>query len=126
MSEQTVAKTNGELSALLARKLDVAGSDLATVTRRAGRLLPRRLRREAQYLVDLETLANHPKLRSQLDPGRVKRADRRLRAYVRLRDPKKIRMDRFLGRLGSLVFNLLVLAALVISVLAWRGFIGPK
>lgn len=122
---QKLKQKNNSLSLVLGQQLDVPGTDLTKVTRKAGRLLPRGLRREARYLIEAEQLASHPKLRSQLDPKRLKRADRSLRAFVRDRDPGRERMDRFLGQIGGLAFSLLLFAGLVITVLAWRGLIGP-
>lgn len=125
MGDRSHGKSNRDLAAYLGEKLDVPGDDLATVSARAGRVLPRRLRREADYLVQAETLRNHPKLRHLIDDDRARKADRRLRAHVRNEDPAKARTDRRLGWLAGLAFNLLLFAALVIVLLYWRGFVGP-
>ncbi|OSP53874.1 hypothetical protein [Pseudoruegeria sp. SK021] len=120
-----VAKRNSALSKLLGRQLDVPGQTLSRVTSNAGRSLPRGLRRDAQDLIEAEQLAAHPKLRVQVDPRRLRQADRRLRAHARTLDPAEARKGRLLQLLGGIAFNLLILAALVIGFLAWRGLIGP-
>lgn len=114
------------LANTIGEKLDVPGKDLATVVSRAGRMLPRRLRREAQYLVQAETLSSHPKLRHLVDTDRIARADRALRAYVKTKDPEKERRDRTLGQIAAYVFNILIFVALLITVLTWRGVLGPQ
>jgi len=125
MAERPLEERNRDLSRHLGEKLDVPGGDLRTVVARAGRLLPRRLRRDARYLVEAQEMAGHPKLAKLLDPARLARADARLRDHVRDRDPDRERVDRRLGWLAGLAFNMILLAALVIAVLYWRGLIGP-
>ncbi|MEV8468399.1 hypothetical protein AB0T83_16605 [Fluviibacterium sp. DFM31] len=122
-------QTDQEFSALANRmgeKLDVPGHDLTTVVGRAGRMLPRRLRREADYLIQMEMISGHPKLCHMVDPARVAKAEARLRAHVRHMNPEKERRDRLLGQIAGYVFGMLVFVALLITVLAWRGVLGPQ
>ncbi|QIE41966.1 hypothetical protein G5B39_08360 [Rhodobacteraceae bacterium SC52] len=125
MTDQSISGRNNALARHLGEKLDVPGETLDTVLRRAGREIPRRLRGEARYLVEAETMAQHPKLYHMVDKARMKRADRALRGAVRGRDPKQERKDRMLGTLAGIAFGLVVFFAVLIWFLAWRGMIGP-
>ena len=125
MAEPSQAQRNAALARRMGEKLGVGKGDLPKVRRRAGRWLPRWLRRDADYLIEAETLATHPKLRHLVDPARAAKAEKRLRAHLDTRDPAKERTDRLLGQLAAFAFNVLLFAALVIAFLWWRGLIGP-
>ena len=125
MAEPTQAERNAALASRMGDKLGVGRGSLQRVKGRAGRWLPRWLRRDADYLIEAEALAKHPKLRHMVDPARAAKAEKRLLAHLATRDPAKERTDRLLGQLAAFAFNMLLLAALVIAVLWWRGLIGP-
>jgi hypothetical protein len=125
MRNRTIKARNDALAHVVGEKLDVPGDDLGTVISRAGRALPRRLRKDAAYLTLTETMAGHPKLYHLVDPRRRKRAERALRAHVQDLDPARDRWDRTLGVIAGIVFGLLVFFGLLVTVLAWRGVIGP-
>ncbi len=126
MAEPTQAERNAALARRMGEKLGVGKGSLPKVTRRAGRWLPGWLRRDAEALIEAETLASHPKLRHMVDPARSARAEKRLVAHLETRDPAKERTDRLLGQLAAFAFNMLLFAALVIAFLWWRGLIGPE
>ncbi|MCR9086051.1 MAG: hypothetical protein NXH97_04805 [Rhodobacteraceae bacterium] len=115
---------NATLAQKIADKLSIRGADLGAKMRRAGRRLPRRLRREGRYLVQAELLAGHPKLAKQIDPARVDAAYRDFDAHLDPIDPNDLWWGWTLGVLAGIVFNLLLFAALLIALLAWRGDIG--
>ena len=125
MAEPTQAERNAALARRMGEKLCVGKGSLPKVKRRAGRWLPGWLRRDADYLIEAETLSGHPKLRHLVDPARTARAEKRLMAHLETRNPAKERTDRLLGQVAAFAFNILVLAALVIAFLWWRGLIGP-
>ena len=125
MSKASIESRNAALAQKIAEKLSVGGADLGGKMRRAGRRLPRRLRREGRYLVRAETLAGHPKLSMQIDPARIDAAYRDFDAHLDPIDPYDLWWGWALGVLAGLVFNLLLFAALLIALLAWRGDIGP-
>ncbi len=104
-------------------KLGLRGKTLRSRLRRAGRLLPRRLRAEGGYLVEAQKKLEHPRLATQVDPGRVSRAFDAFDQHLKGIDPADRRRSRLVHWLAGLVFNLLILGALVLLVLRWQG--GP-
>lgn len=124
-SSPDIFQINAELAHLMGQKLGVSGRALGKATRRAGRALPRWVRRDLAFLRDQEALAAHPKLRMQIDTDEVSKAARRVTRHLDAIDPAERAKDRWLGIAGVVAFNFLLLAGLVIAVLAWRGVIGP-
>lgn len=124
MSKASIESRNAALAQKIADKLSIGGANLGGKMRRAGRRLPRRLRREGRYLVRAETLVSHPKLAMQIDPARVDAAYRDFDTHLDPIDPNDLWWGWTLGVLAGLVFNLLLFAALLIGLLAWRGDIG--
>ena len=120
---ETMPDRIGQLTDKMRTVYGVGGADLAEVLRRAGRYLPRRLRREAALLARAEPLAAHPRLRCTLDAAQLERAERALNAHLGGIDLADRRKGWWLGVLGGLAFNLLLFAALLIWLLVWRGVI---
>lgn len=118
-----VAKQVEELRTLLEQRLRIRGRDLAHQTKKAGRLLPQRIRRDLGYVDQASNLLTHPKLYKMVDEGRVLAAARRVAAYLREVDPTERRKDRWLGIAGVVSFNLIIVFGLIVGVLLWRGMI---
>ncbi|WP_116130956.1 hypothetical protein [Tropicimonas sp. IMCC34043] len=122
MIDISLPETNADLARLMRERLGVRGdATLAAKMRRGGRLLPRRLRQEGAYLVQMEQLWQHPRLRRQIDVDHVARAQAELRAHLTAIDPRDRMIGRILGIVAPLAFNLLLIGALVIAWLAWTG-----
>jgi hypothetical protein len=96
------------------------------VGRKAGRALPRWVRRDLAFLSAQEDLVGHPKLRMQIDTGQVAKVARRVAQHLDGIDPRERQKDRWLGIAAVVAFNFLLVAGIVIAVLAWRGVIGPQ
>lgn len=124
MTQASLETRNAALAKKIADKLSIGGADLDGKMRRAGRRLPRRLRREGRYLARAEWLETHPKLSMQIDPARIDAAYRDFDTHLDPIDPNDLWWGWTLGMLGGLAFNLLLFAALLIGLLAWRGDIG--
>lgn len=105
----------------MARQLRLRGGRLSDVAARAVRKLPRSLQAEAQVIIEAETLAEHPKLAHRVDAKRVKRAERKLRAFLNKQDPRAERRAEFLDRLAAIVFVVFVAVLGVFLVALWRG-----
>ena len=112
-----------DLCALLDEKLSLRRGPLQTRLNRAGRRLPARIRAQAQLIAEAETLATHPKLSLRIDRDRVARAHAEVRAHLRAIDAADRRRGAVLGLLGGLAFNMLLLAALTLAFLRWRGLV---
>lgn len=112
-----------ELSALLERKLGVRGDGLEARVRRAGRLLPRRIRRAALEIAEAARREGSPRLARQNDPARVARAFAEVERHLNGVDPGARRTALVLGILGSIALGLLALFAAVVTVLVLRGLV---
>lgn len=123
MTTTSVQQMADRVSELMGEHLKVAGKDLPGRLRRGGRLLPRKLRAQARFLSEAAEQARHPHLRIRIDMARVTEAyDNLCRHLTTLRKWERRRIA-MLNLLGSIAFNLLAVAALLIAVLVWRGFL---
>lgn len=123
MSGDGLTEQIHKVRGLMAERLHVRGATLEDQLRRAKRLLPRAVAREAQYLAQAELLMRNPKLARMIDARKARDAGDRLTAHLMTVDPKERRKDRILGILGGLAFNLLLIGVLTIVWLRWRGVV---
>ena len=103
--------------------LRVRGPSLADQVRKAGRLLPRAVARDAKYLADAIGFVDSPKLSKRIDMGQAARAHRHVLTYLDSVDPAAERRNAALNLAASIAFALLVTAGLLLFVLVQRGFI---
>ncbi|MFN3641365.1 MAG: hypothetical protein ACK4TB_00400 [Gemmobacter sp.] len=123
MGAITVQQMADRVAALMEERLGVRGSGLRDKLRRGGRRLPRRVRKEAEYLAEVAFLAQNPKVQTMLDDARIAAA---YDACVRHLQGAagKGRAAAFLVNLaGSVVFQLAVVAGLALAVARWRGLL---
>lgn len=111
------------LAQLLEQRLDIRGSGFETKLRRAGRLLPRHLRRDGAKLVDALKLSDHPRLGRQLDPKRLEKAANAIEHYLLNLDAWDRRRGIAVSVSTSVLLNLLIVVALVTGVVIWRGLV---
>ncbi|MDX5358489.1 MAG: hypothetical protein LPK12_12225 [Rhodobacterales bacterium] len=123
MGVTTVQQMADRVAELMEQRLKVGGTGLAAKLKRGGRRLPRKVRREAEYLAGVSELAQHPKVQMMLDDARIAQA---YDTCIRYLNPIGAR-DRLIGGLlgvtGSIAFALLVVGGGLIAVLVWRGFL---
>lgn len=123
MGVTTVQQMADRVAMLMEQRLKVGGADLSAKLKRGGRKLPRKIRREAEYLAGVAELAQHPRVQMMLDDARTAQA---YDACVRYLNPLGAG-DRLVGRLlgiaGSIAFALLVVCGGLIAVLVWRGYL---
>ncbi len=105
-----------DLSQLLSDKLGVSGGSLSAQLHKARRLMPRRIRRDAELLKEAEAMADNPRLAMILDDPRYARAADAVEAHLSAIDMADRRKGWWLGVLGGMAFNLL--AALVLFLVA--------
>ena len=123
MTPQDLAPQIDDIRSLLETQLRVKGATLDKQIHRAGRLLPRRIRAEAAFLVQANLLVQNPKLARMIDPGRVQRAHDAVATYLRGIDPKDRLKGRLLNIAGIVAFNFLLIGGLVVAYLVWRGIV---
>ena len=123
MNETAILAKIGEIDALLSERLRVRGRTLGDKVRKAGRLLPRAVSREAAYLAEAEQFAQAPKLARRIDESRIETAHRIVSDYLKSVDPRERQKDRILGILGILAFNILLFGGLFIYYLWSQGIV---
>ena len=112
-----------ELSALLQERLGFRARDLHHALRKAGRRVPRRLRVEGEYIALAQHMELTPKLAKQIDSARVAAGYRDLKRFVEEINPRDRVNDGLLSIIGPQALGLIVLFALSLVVLRWRGLI---
>lgn len=111
-----------KVAQLLEQKLGIRGSGLEAKVTRAGRRLPRHLRAEAEYLMLALRMQATPRLAKQIDWPRLERGVAELERYLKGIDAWDRRRGVIVAWLAGNALNLIIVAALVAAVLAWRGF----
>lgn len=111
------------LAEAMRQKLDLNGATPGDVYPKARRLLPRRYRRDIDYLMETVLQSQHPKLVRQVDMARVTRISSDLTGYLKRVDKRKMAEFRMLGTLTVIMVNLAILFVLVIGFAIWRGLI---
>ena len=120
---QELARLSDRLTALMREKLGVRAETLPVALRRAGRKLPRRLRQDGDLILAAMERSRNPRLARVTDGDGPERAARRIEAYLSGLDPVSARARARAYLFADLAFRLAVVIALVIAVLAWRGYV---
>ncbi|SIN81495.1 hypothetical protein [Vannielia litorea] len=120
--EHPVKQVADGLAQMMGERLGIRrGETLAEKLRKGGRLLPRKVRREAAFIAETEARMAVPKFAFQYDPARVARAEKTVRGFLETVDPADRRKGVVLGILGWLAFNFLLVSGLVIWWLVESG-----
>lgn len=112
-----------EISALMQSHLRIKGRSLRVQESRAGRLLPRAVRRDIRYLLDTAALGDNPKLARMINTDKVARAHRNTVAYLQAIDVKERRKTALLNVTASIALGLIAVFVVVLYVLVQRGFV---
>ncbi len=121
MDDRTAEDLAAELSLLLHQKLGVKGGGLAEKVSRAGRLLPKRVRRKALEVAEAADRAASPKLARQNDMDALIRAHDEVAHHLDKIDPGYRRRGRLLNFAGTVAFILLMVFGVVVTLLVWGG-----
>jgi len=110
------------LSQALDEKLGLRHGTLARRAQKAGRRLPKRVRRQILDIAEAQKIAGNQHLARQLDGDALRTSHTKAMAHLKSIDPRDRRIGAILGSAGGLVFNLilLVLALAVIWAVAQR------
>lgn len=116
-------KRMAELAVKLQTKLRLRRAPFARLIDRAKRRLPRRVAQNAARLAEAQEFNAHPKLSRTLDYAALSQSADVVEAHLNSIDLADQRKGRLLGLLGTLAFNLICIASLLVIVLMWRGFL---
>ncbi|WP_138422687.1 hypothetical protein [Maritimibacter alexandrii] len=111
------------LAKLMEERLDIRGDGLATKTRRAGRRIPRWVRRELDVLVEALERVDHPKLAQQVDYARIETGTRRAEGWLENVDAWDRRKSVLIHWLAGNAMNILIVIAITLALMGWRGLI---
>lgn len=104
-------------------KLSMSGRSFAGTVRRAGRLLPRRIRRQADVIIKAQELGGHPKLMRMVDQKAVDAAFKDIKTYLGRIDPADRKRTWWLKWTGLNVMNVLIVMSGFVIWLVWSGHI---
>ncbi|MDF1854517.1 hypothetical protein [Pseudooceanicola sp.] len=113
----------GRLEKLLEAKFGFRNTHLDAALCKAGRRLPHAMRKAGREVVAAQRLATHPRLSRQIDMDRLRRDSAALASFLETIDPADRRKGAVLSTLASIAFNLLLLAAALLALARWRGWI---
>ena len=122
MSAVTIHQMADRVAQLLEERLGLGGRDLSAKLKRAGRMLPKKVRDSGKVLAAAAHKAQNPKLLGQIDMGDVTEAYDVCVKHLIAIDPVGRRRDLFAGMVGSVGVGVLVLAVALLGFLAWRGY----
>lgn len=112
-----------EVRTLIEERLRIKARTLEKALSKAGRLLPKWAQREGRYLVHAQQFMSHPKLHLMIDAAKVEKAHKALVEHLKTIDPSERRKTKVLSILGSISFNLIVIAGALVGYLVWRGYV---
>ena len=123
MDRQRFERQVETASAALHTRLGVGGPTLARRLKRAGRRLPRAVRAAGAEIVAVQAMAENPRLSRLVASERTDAAFATLEAHLKGIDPADRRRGVLLSLAAAVVLDLMIVAALVVAVLVWRGFV---
>lgn len=104
-----------ELSVLFQERLRIKGPDLQRQVYKAGRTLPRHVRKSARGVMDMQTLVSHPKLSRQIDERVLQKNLDIVRSHLLEIDPR----DRAIGRILSVLAKISIVLIVGFVAVVW-------
>ncbi|HOZ34025.1 MAG TPA: hypothetical protein PLM52_14200 [Tabrizicola sp.] len=123
MGAVAIQQMADRVAQLLEERLSVGGRDLGAKLKRAGRILPKRVRDGADLLAVAAEKSRNPKLLGQIDMGEVADAYDVCVRHLTTIDPAGRRRDTVAGMVGFVGYGILFLVIGIMAVLLWRGFL---
>lgn len=109
------------LAQLIEERLDIRGAGLQAKLGRGGRRLPRMVRNAGEQLLLAQRMAANPKLAPQIDHARLNAACDAAERVLKRIDPWERRTTILVNWLAGNAANIIVVAALALAAIAWRG-----
>ena len=123
MGAVAIQQMADRVAQLLEERLSVGGRDRGAKLKRAGRILPKRVRDGADLLAVAAEKSRNPKLLGQIDMGEVADAYDVCVRHLTTIDPAGRRRDTVAGMVGFVGYGILFLVIGIMAVLLWRGFL---
>ena len=123
MSADAIKVQIARIRTLLQERLRIKGATLERQIKKSGRLLPRRLRGDAQYVAQAAGLLENPKLSRMVDVQAVGQAATRVESYLREIDPGDLLRGRILVLLGKISAVLIFGFVIAVWIAVERGLI---
>lgn len=111
------------IAELIEERLGIRGKSLERKLHKAGRLLPRAIQRDGAKLVEALRLQQSPKMARLINEDEVQKAFQACERYLSEIDPWERRKAAAISFLSTNAFNLAAIAAVVVVVLVWRGYL---
>ena len=108
-----------EVRLALRAKLNALGRTLTNAVGHVGRLLPKKLAKQAAIIVMAQGLSGNPKLMRRIDMGAINTAHSDIMTFLDAIDVQERRKTRVLHWFSGMVFNLIVIVTCFIVWLAW-------
>ncbi len=112
-----------DIRVLIEERLQIRARTLDHQLRKAGRLLPKTVQRDAHYLAQAGLLTQNPKLARMIDAAKAERAYANVTAYLKSIEPGARRKDAVLRTTALIALNLLLISGTVICYLWWQGYV---
>ena len=102
MSNPTMPDAIAYLQTLFEERMRLKGVTLDRQVYKAGRKLPRRVRKAAAKVVEMNALVDHPKLSRMIDEKQFHKSARIVAEHLEAIDPRDAAWGRFLGLMGKI------------------------
>ena len=117
------AEMKDRLCQLLDERLNAKGKTLAAKVRSVRHRLPRRVKRQLAFLLEVEPRMENPKLAAKTDAAKVAAAYGVARDYLEEIKPGLYAKRKSSALIAGIAFQVLIVLILLLAVLRWRGFI---
>lgn len=102
MSNPTVSEAVSYIQTLFEERMRIKAATLERQVYKAGRRLPRRVRKAARKLIEMNAVADHPKLSRMIDEQQFHKSARIVADHLEAIDPRDVALGRFLAFLGKI------------------------
>jgi hypothetical protein len=123
MEQSDLEQMISKLSDMIGERLRVRGKTFQGRVKKAGRLLPRSVRRAAGELIEARTMAENPVLAKVVDPDAVHRAYKTCTRFLDEVDPVAARSRKRYNLASIVSLQVIIVAVLAIAVMQWRDLI---